>query len=350
MPIKQFGKSSIDLKDLKQSYLQENETLIDYQRHTAKIYRQQVPRNNCKNCDNSLKLTDLDFMKDGIGYVYCDTCTHLNGIYDDTFEYCEAVYTDKSGELYSKNYKSDNVNEYNHKTASIYIPKATFMYTSLLGDNVNPNELSYLDYGAGSGYFVAALKKIGLKHVSGTDVSKSQVDFGNTMIGEDVLKVHNLIDSSIQFKNAQADVLSMIGVLEHLQEPRKALNNIVNNTNIKYLYLSIPTASLSMFIEIFSEDVFHRQLHGGHTHLYTNNSLKYMINEFGFQIVAEWWFGTDIVDLFRHMSVKMNMDNCSKRTIQIWKQNFVPIIDAMQLEIDKKQFSSEVHILLKKSK
>ena len=42
-------------------------------------------------------------------------------------------------------------------------------------------------------------------------------------------------------------VLSKIGVLEHLQEPRKALNNTVNNINIKYLYLSTLTASLSIW-------------------------------------------------------------------------------------------------------
>ena len=34
--------------------------------------------------------------------------------------------------------------------------------------------------------------------------------------------------------------------------------------------------SLSVFLEILSPEVFHRVLHGGHTHLYTEESIDFL--------------------------------------------------------------------------
>ena len=51
-----------------------------------------------------------------------------------------------------------------------------------------------------------------------------------------------------------------------------ALKELKDNDNVKFIYLSIPTFSLSVYLEIISPEVFHRQLSGGHTHLYTEKS------------------------------------------------------------------------------
>lgn len=126
------------------------------------------------------------------------------------------------------------------------------------------------------------------------------------------------------------------------------MNELKYNDNVKFLYISVPTFSLSVYLEIFSPEIFHRQLHGGHTHLYTEKSLSHLCKEFGFEVTAEWWFGTDIVDLFRHISVTLEKIKCSKKLMELWRQGIISLIDAMQLEIDKKHFSSEVHIVLKK--
>ena len=70
--------------------------------------------------------------------------------------------------------------------------------------------------------------------------------------------------------------------------------------------------------------------------------------EFKFEAIAEWWFGSDIVDLFRHISVTLEKSKSSKKLISLWRQYFTPVIDTMQLEMDKKHLSSEAHIVLKK--
>jgi hypothetical protein len=345
--IKRYGKSSSSLLNQKTSFFEDNDQHLEIQNRIAAVYTAQPERTECKNCATVFN-KNADFVKDGIGYIICDTCSHLSGIYEDTVEFCESLYTKESGKNYAINYNSKTVSDYNYKTGSIYLPKAEFLYSTLLSKGVDPDGLNYMDFGAGSGYFTAALRKLGLTNVKGTEVSKTQVELGNAMMGEEVLNIHNMDDTNETLSNISAEVVSMIGVLEHLQNPREALAMLRDNSNVKYLYISVPTFSLSVFLEILSTDIFHRQLSCGHTHLYTDESLNYMAKEFGFDIVGEWWFGTDMVDLFRHTRVTLEKIKASKKMIDAWSSDFVPLIDAMQLEMDKRKYSSEVHILLEK--
>jgi 2-polyprenyl-3-methyl-5-hydroxy-6-metoxy-1,4-benzoquinol methylase len=348
MSTKRYGKPSLPLLLQKTSFFENNDQLVKKQKEIALIYKKQPKRKKCKNCDTKLGIAP-DFNKDGIDYIICNYCQHLNGMYEDTKEFCEGLYTADSGEEYAKTYYNvDNLDNYNYRTANIYIPKAEFLYTSLFENKINPNSLEYFDFGAGSGYFIAALKKIGLNKISGTDVSKSQVDFGNAMMGEKLLQIHDMQDTTSILQKCTAQVVSMIGVLEHIQNPREVLSALKHNNNMKFLFILVPTFSLTVFLEIISPAIFHRQLHDGHTHLYTKKSLLHLCREFGFEVMSEWWFGTDVVDLFRHISVTLQKQKCSKKLIEIWRQEFIPLLDAMQLEIDKKHYSSEVHMVLKK--
>lgn len=342
-----YGKSSSSLLNQKKSFFEENEQHLEKQRKIALIYKKQPRRINCKNCSEQM-FSNSDFVKDDIGYVLCNHCHHLNGIYEDSDEFCNYVYTADTGKAYSENYKVESVNSFNYRVATIYLPKAEFLYTSLLGANIDPNDMEYLDFGSGSGYFVSALRSIGISQVSGTDVSRSQVDFGNIMMAEELLSVHRLAETTILLRDCKAQVVSMIGVLEHLQHPREVFRELNQNDNVKFVYLSVPTFSLSSYLEIISPDVFNRQLHGGHTHLYTEKSLAYICKEFNFEVLAEWWFGTDMVDLLRIISVTLGQRKCSKKLKEMWEQDFTSLIDALQLEVDKKHFSSEVHMILRK--
>jgi hypothetical protein len=349
MMTRRYGKSNLPLLLQKSSFFEKNDFLAKNQKKIAILYKQQPKRLNCKNCETRLGSVP-DFSKDGIEYIFCDCCHHLNGMHEDTEDFCESLYTADSGEDYAKTYyKVDNLDKYNYRTGSIYIPKAEFLYTSLMESGVNPNGLEYFDFGAGSGYFISALNKIGLTKISGCDVSKSQVEFGNTMLGKKLLHLHNMLEATSILQKCTAQVISMIGVLEHIRNPREVLSALKDNSNMKYLFILVPTFSLTVFLEMISPEVFHRQLHEGHTHLYTKESLSHLCKEFGFEIISEWWFGTDMVDLFRHISVALQKQKCSKKLIELWRQGFIPLLDAMQLEMDKQHSSSEVHMLLKKS-
>ena len=76
----------------------------------------------------------------------------------------------------------------------------------------------------------------------------------NKMLGKEILKSHNLNDTNQIVSEIDADVVSLIGVLEHVQYPTEFLKNIKKNKKIKYLFISVPTFSLSVFFEmVFSK-------------------------------------------------------------------------------------------------
>ncbi|MGJ4753224.1 class I SAM-dependent methyltransferase [Leptospira kmetyi] len=343
----QYGKPSAPLLLQKKSFIEENVKHLNNQRNIASIYIQQPIRKNCKNCDQKLSEKN-DFVKDRIGYKICPNCTHLNGANEDTNEFCETAYSSDDGKNYAENYVSENIESYNYRVATIYVPKAEFLATSLRGELEDPFRLEFLDFGAGSGYFVRALDSIGLKKVFGSEVSKAQVNLGNQMIGRELLRIHNLKNTAEVLSKTKANVVSMIGVLEHLQDPRGAIEAIRNNDNVKYFYISVPLFSLSVYVEMISKNRFHRQLHGTHTHLYTETSIAHLAEEFGFDIVSQWWFGTDMVDLYRNVYIDLEETGGSDSLRSHYQNMMKSIIDAMQLEIDKKHYSSEVHVLFKK--
>jgi len=346
---KQFGKHSGPLLKQKASFFEENNKHVQRQRKIAEIYKQQSFRLSCKNCDLVLK-DEVDFEKDKIGYKICSRCGHLNGIYEDSEEYCDFVYDGDSGEEYALNYEVEGSSSFAYRLSSIYSPKAEFLYSSLLNCGESPHQLSYLDFGCGSGYFVGALQNMELEHIRGSEVSSYQVEFGNRMLGRELLDSHRLDETLDVLKTTDANVVSLIGVLEHVSNPRAVINELKCNRNVDYIYLSVPIYSLSVFIEIMNDDLFHRHLHGSHTHLYTKQSLHYLAEEFDFSVSSEWWFGSDIVDFYRSIFVSLE----SKKVSQFFKDDLqammIPLIDKLQLEIDKSELSSEVHILLQRKK
>ncbi|MNN06944.1 hypothetical protein D3C81_1197520 [compost metagenome] len=54
------------------------------------------------------------------------------------------------------------------------------------------------------------------------------------------------------------------------------------------------------------------------------------------------------MDLFRFISVKMSTLEVGEQASSMFVEKFLPVIDELQLALDKKHFSSEVHILFRK--
>ena len=344
--LNQYGKNASALLLQKKSFFEENKMHVEKQRKIAQLYTAQPERKTCKNCDSLLDV-QIDFTKDSIPYKACRTCSHLNGAHEDTTEFCQTVYA-VDDEDYAQNYTPADRNEYEYRTASIYLPKAEFLFTALKSSGVDPHKNAYFDYGAGSGYFVAALLKLGLNNVSGSDVSKSQVDMAYRLFPSPRLTCHDINDNHESLATTKSQVVSMIGVLEHLQSPRKALQRLNENPHVEYIFISVPTFSLSVYLEMLDDNVFHRQLHGGHTHLYTEDSLSYMCSEFNFEVIGQWWFGTDLVDLYRQLHINLETNNVSSYIKKDFNKRFLTFLDSAQLELDKQKESSEVHMLLRK--
>lgn len=339
--ITKFGKSMSALINQSKDYFSSNVNLIKINKKYAKIYLQQPKRKYCKICKTKIKKPS--FIKENIPYAICNKCTHLNGLYEDTEDFSNKIYTEDSHlvDLYNKESKR----EFKNRMREIYMPKADFFLKILRKNSVDISKMQFLDIGAGSGYFIDALLQNKVSNVRGVEVSMAQVEFGNKMIGEKKLFHESIVDTEGKvIKNTNADIISLIGVLEHVREPRKVLKNIKSNKNIKFGYISVPLFSPCVFFELSNKNSWHRQLARGHTHLFTYDSIKYFCKEFNFKIIGEWWFGTDIFDIYRHTLNNLKKFNSSEIE-KIWHEKFFQCINELQLCIDKKKQSSEVQII-----
>ena len=104
---------------------------------------------------------------------------------------------------------------------------------------------------------------------------------------------------------------------------------------------------LCVFFEMVFPTVFNRQLSGGHTHLYTESSLNWLCQHFGLRRDAEWWFGTDMVDLYRSVLTRLTQEPNTSALAETWTVAFGDVIDELQLVLDRRRLSSEVHLLLR---
>jgi len=343
MKIEKFGKSSEGLLSIKKSFFSDNAFHLNEQERINKIFLTQPTRTNCKNCAASI--AGSDFKSHDVEYKICAQCGHLNGMHQETESFFHKVYHDDAGSTYGANYQETTKEAFDFRVRKIYTPKVDFLLEVLTTDNQETQSLSYADFGAGSGYLVAALAEKNLK-AQGLEVSSAQVNLGNKLLGQNLLSTFDPKLTTSLLTELKCDVLSLIGVLEHVPDPREALQAIKRNKHIKYLYLSLPLFSTSVFFELLFPQSYNRQLGGGHTHLYTPQSIDYFAKEFGYTKLGQWYFGTDFMDLYRHTMLNIS-GSVSETALSFFNNTFGKQMDEIQLALDKARLSSETHVVLK---
>lgn len=336
---KKFGKPFGNLNSMKKNFFEDNDGMLAMADDMAKVLSTQPKRTVCKICNRPLgkKL----FTSHSLGYIVCEHCGHLNSEYEDTDVFASKVYVEDD---YSKNYSASDREGYERRLNSIYVPKAEFLASSLEKEGLSPVKI--LDIGAGCGYFVAAARKCGMQ-AAGIELSENQVNYGNLMAGEEILKHVGLTDSIDVIKKSDANVISAIGVLEHLIHLDENLTSIRENQNIRYVYASVPMFSFSTIFEAANQHCYNRHTGGTHTHLFSNESVAVMAEQMGFEIAYEWRFGSDINDLYRFLTVSLTKNN-EAELAAFFSEKFVPLMDKLQLVLDESEFSSELHFILKR--
>ncbi len=104
-----------------------------------------------------------------------------------------------------------------------------------------------------------------------------------------------------------------------------------------------------MAIEAAFPNIFNRHLGGAHTHLYLERSIRHFSAEYGFEPVAEWWFGLDLTDLFRSLYVTLTQNPETAALSERIAAGFGHHVDALQQSLDAAIGSFEVHLLLRKT-
>ena len=338
-----YSKSSSFYFDYKKNFFQENEHEYSKAIQINKLYSSQPKRKYCKLCSEPLKTNIFDFKSHNVEYQFCVSCNHLNGMHDETNEFFSSMYIEDDGVSYSVTYIDNN---YQSRVNDVYMPKLNFMLDHLN----NSKDLKYLDIGCGAGHLVSAGISKNL-NIEGIDVGAKMVKFGNSQI-ELIHNKTNMLKSVDSFDfysvmNDNYDVISLIGVMEHLQD-LEIFFDAFKSSKAQYLFFSVPMFSPSVVFENVFENVFPRQLSSGHTHLFTEESLKVLFEKLNVKSIVEWRFGTDIMDLLRSCLTQASIKNSSTKFNNSITTKISPIVDKLQNTLDEHHFCSEIHCLAKK--
>ena len=202
-----------------------------------------------------------------------------------------------------------------------------------------------LDIGSGAGHFLKALE---IKKINslGLEPNETLVNLGNKKLKKNkLLKTDEKYFKSKILEKNNFNVMSLIAVLEHLNDPHSILKSF-SKSKIKYLYISVPLFSLSTFLENSFKKIFPRHLGGAHTHLFTEKSINYLKKKYKLKSVGEWWFGTDFPDLYR--SILNSSTYFKNQYVDHLDKNLFSVINQLQNVLDKNKICSEVHLILKK--
>ena len=191
-------------------------------------------------------------MSFGVSYSLCKVCNHINGLNEDTDRFLNYLYySDQKKEKinYAKRYLED----YEIKVKNIYLPKAKFLKKIIKKKNIK-----LLDLGCGGGHFLKACENLNIQG-SGYDSNKKLVDLANKKIKKKMmLALQKIEDINRIILNTDGDCISLISVLEHIQNPSHFFK-IFKKSNYKYIYISIPLFSLTSLLEHSFKNVFPRK-------------------------------------------------------------------------------------------
>ena len=103
---------------------------------------------------------------------------------------------------------------------------------------------SILDVGCGEGFSLNKLSEEGIgKKLEGIDFLKTAIEIGKNLHPNITLKQGNIY--KLEYKNNSFDLVMATEVLEHLDDPRKGLKELIRVSK-KYLLLSVPNEPFFM--------------------------------------------------------------------------------------------------------
>ena len=339
-----FGKDSSDYLRMKPFFFDEelSRQRVEEVKKIGKRYRQQPARTECVVCRTAL--SERLFSYQGVDYLKCGRCGHVNGAHQDTEEFAEFLYGIDGANKLDVTYGDKERSEFEFRAKSIYSPKVEFLHDCLKDNGEVTSQLSVVDLGAGAGHFVWALRNQGFATVTGYEGSVELAAAARQFVGDgvhrvDLKEIHSLAAS------VEADVVTMIFVLEHITKLRDFMSALRRNEKVRYLYFSVPMFSSSVLLEAIHPDVMPRTLGRGHTHLFTSDSIQFLCEAYGMRPVGEWWFGANAVDIFRTMSIALQNLDGTQDSAGSLDQMLRPLINELQLVFDRQRASSEIHML-----
>ena len=143
--------------------------------------------------------------------------------------------------------QTDNYRKHKHRNPIQRMLLWNF-FRNLLNLIKNREVESILDVGCGEGFTLHRLKEKGIgKKLEGLEYLQTAIDLGKEMYPD--IKITQGSIYKLPYKDNSFDLVLCTEVLEHLEEPEKALQELVRVSK-KYLAISVPNEPFFMFAQM----------------------------------------------------------------------------------------------------
>lgn len=229
----------------------------------------------------------------GYPYLECGSCGHI---------YCSRVPNEaKRKLLYSGTDSLSSIQEtvyldeaiYRKRVRAIAAPKVAYVASVVGGGGL------WLDIGSGAGEILQAARDAGFR-VRGVESDRLEADFSRRN-GFDVVEAF-VTEENAGALCGDADLVSLINVLEHVPSPGKLLAALVDSAGPQARFvLELPRhPSISSLVSLAYPDMAYRHIYPpDHLHVFSERSIRAMIHDLPLRVVSIWNFGQDIHELLQ---------------------------------------------------
>lgn len=186
-------------------------------------------------------------------------------------------------------------------------------------NDVKLKEKRIIDVGCGGGWFLASLrKKYSPSHCLGIEPSvkrsneiNSRKEFGFSVINS---TIHNVNANSV----GKFDLILLVGVLEHLSDPKKDLakcRDFMHNDS--YIYIYTHNESPTVFIDL------KKRISAVHQQYFTARTITLLLREVGLEMVCIKCVQTDMQILARMHELQLLKINLSKPKYVLVKMQYL---------------------------
>lgn len=294
--IKKYGKD-INMRDLR-SMEQEIQINKQFLENCRKYFdTADIASTTCRICGSNHTKCYFKGYQD-YTYYECETC---GGLFLANLPKISEMYREEQG--CSAPYYIDD-SSFMERVKIIAAPKVDFVME--VCRNIGVHVKKWLDIGSGGGQILHYVKQLGLEEY-GIESDRSQYEYTRKR-GYHVLNAFidpETANPDIDRLVQDADVVSLITVLEHIEYPDRLTDYLKKNLKKgAVLALEVPRhPSVSSFVCMTHRNIVYRHLNlPVHLQIFNEKTLEILFGD-ELEIIAEWQFGQGFSDLINFPAI-----------------------------------------------
>jgi len=204
----------------------------------------------------------------------------LLNIYDNNyFSNIKLIKTDLHGVYGYIDYIAERINK---QAAYKTICKNILNY---LGSNKKNTKPKFLDFGCGLGFLLDTAFDYGFS-VHGIEFNKYAIDYINTRYRYEVKQFEDLDEFKQQFQ-----IITMIDVIEHLEDPFSVLKNLTSKLSENGLLVILTMDSNSIVSRLLGKKLEDFRRINEHIYFFSKSNLLELLSSYGYEILETKYIG-----------------------------------------------------------